>query len=71
VKELVGGIVSVAIAVAVGVIVEVGTIVRVKGVKLKVGDKAASVRLGVAVSNAVAVGVAAPGLIIIATPPRQ
>ena len=70
-NELVGGIISVTVAVAVAVNVEVGMLVRVNGVKLTVGGRAVGVMLGVVVSAAVTVGVGAPGLIIIATPPRQ
>lgn len=58
-------------AVAVVVNVEVGVLVRVNGVRLKVGDRSVSVRLGVVVSDGVAVGVVGPGLIITATHPRQ
>ena len=58
-------------AVAVDVNVGVGVLVKVNGVKLKVGDGGVSVRLGVVVSDGVPVGVAGPGLIITATHPRQ
>jgi hypothetical protein len=57
----------VAVAVAVVVNVEVGILVRVNGVKLKVGDRGVSVRLGVMVG----VGVVGRDLIITATHPRQ
>ena len=56
-----------AVAVAVVVNVEVGILVRVNGVKLKVGDRGVSVRLGVMVG----VGVVGRDLIITATHPRQ
>ena len=58
-------------AVAVDVNVEVGVLVKVNGVRLEVGEEAVSVRLGVVVSDGVAVGVLGPGLIITATHPRQ
>jgi len=59
------------VAVAVDVNVEVGVLVKVNGVRLEVGEEAVSVRLGVVVSDGVAVGVLGPGLIITATHPRQ
>ena len=58
-------------AVAVDVNVEVGVLVKVNGVKLKVGEGGVIVKLGVVVSDGVAVGVFVLGLIIIATHPRQ
>ena len=71
VGEAVAVKVPVAVAVGVFVKVEVGVLVRVSGVKLKVGDRGVSVRLGVVVSDGLAVGVAVPGLIMTATVPRQ
>ena len=56
-------------AVAVDVNVEVGVLVKVNGVRLKVGEGGVSVRLGVVVSAGV--GVVALDLIITATHPRQ
>lgn len=63
--------ISVAVKVGVAVNVEVGVPVRINGVTLKVGDGGVSVRLGVVVREAVAVGVVGAGLIINATVPRQ
>ena len=58
-------------AVGVDVNVEVGVLVKVNGVRLKVGDGGVSVRLGIVVSAGVTVAVVALGLIIRATHPRQ
>ncbi len=60
--------VKVEVAVAVAVAVEVGVLVMVSGVNLKVDNGGKSVRLA---SDGVAVGVLGPGLIIMATHPRQ
>lgn len=71
VRESVAVNISVAVKVGMAVHVEVGVPVTINGVKLKVGDGGVSVRLGVVVSEAVAVGVVGAGLIINATHPRQ
>jgi hypothetical protein len=63
----VGGRYSVAVAVQ----VVVGVAVKNDGVKLKVGDGSAGVRLIIGVSDSVAVGVVGGGLTITATHPRQ
>jgi len=67
VKVMVGGKYSVALAVHVGI----GVLVSIAGVKLKVAEGNAGVRLKIAVVDAVAAGVTGPGLIITATHPRQ
>ena len=69
--EMVAVKVNVTVEVAVVVNVEVGVLVRVNGVRLKVGDGGVIVMLGVAAIDGVAVGVLGPGLIIMATHPRQ
>jgi hypothetical protein len=67
VKVLLGRMYRVAVAVQVGL----GVPVMIAGVKLKVGEGDAGVRLKIAVVDAVAAGVTGPGLIITATHPRQ
>ncbi len=64
-------LVSVAVKVGVKVKVNVGVAVKVNGVRLKVGDRGVVVRLGVVVSDGVAVGVVGRDLSITATHPRQ
>ncbi len=65
--ELVGEAISVAVEVRLGV----GVAVKNPGVKLKVEEGYAGVKLTIGVNDAVAVGFVGGGLIMIATNPRQ